>query len=305
MKTKKLALVLIVILCFSIFAACNFKTPAPNPDPTPNPVVPSFELDEFSRIDGSTVTLPLTLAVAEKVCGVSYDRAQAKVVHSRTHQAYERLVTKEVDIIFVTLPSMEEYGMAEVAGVEYVITPVVNDAFIFLINKQNPVDGLTVDQIRDIYSGKIANWSQVGGDDAVIFAYQRQENSGSQTGMLNLVMAETPMMDAPTEMRPTEMGGLIERVAGYDNAKDAIGYSYYYYANSMYIRDAVKFLEVDGVAVSDQTIESGEYPLVTPYYAVTRKGDDGQNGVAKRLLEFILSDQGQQIAQESGYVKVS
>ena len=70
------------------------------------------------------------------------------------------------------------------------VTPVVNEGFVFFTNVNNLVNGLSLKEIQDIYTDKITNWNQVGGDNAKIIAYQRPENSGSQTGMLSLVMKD-------------------------------------------------------------------------------------------------------------------
>ena len=70
------------------------------------------------------------------------------------------------------------------------VTPVVNEGFVFFTNVNNLVNGLSLKEIQDIYTDKITNWNQVGGDNVKIIAYQRPENSGSQTGMLSLVMKD-------------------------------------------------------------------------------------------------------------------
>ena len=70
------------------------------------------------------------------------------------------------------------------------VTPVVNEGFVFFTNVNNLVNGLSLKEIQDIYTDKITNWNQVGGDNVKIIAYQRPENSRSQTGMLSLVMKD-------------------------------------------------------------------------------------------------------------------
>ena len=180
---------------------------------------------------------------------------------------------------------------------------MVSEGFVFLVNKANPVDSLTVEQIRDIYAGRVTNWQEVGGSDEPIMAFQRPENSGSQTGMLDLVIGADELMAAPTEKVVAEMGALIDAVASYDNAKNAIGYSYYYYATDMWLNDEIKLLAVNGVAPDKTTISDGAYPITTAYYAVTRS-DLRSDDSAQVLLNWILSSEGQQVAEEAGYVKL-
>ena len=95
--------------------------------------------------------------------------------------------------------------MAKEKGVELQVVPVVKEAFVFLVNKQNPVDVLTVKQIRDIYQGIATNWNELGGTDKEIIAYQRPENSGSQTIMEKQVMENLKMAAAPTSLKPGVM----------------------------------------------------------------------------------------------------
>ena len=259
--------------------------------------------EAYPRVDGSTVTIPLSEAVASAVLHLPLEEARQYVLHNKTHQAYLNLVDGTADIIFVTSPSQEEWAYAAEKGVELVVTPVVSEGFVFLVNKDNPVDTLTLAQIRDIYAGRITNWQEAGGNDQAIMAFQRPENSGSQTGMLDLVLGADEIMAAPTEKIVAEMGELIDAVASYDNAKNAIGYSYYYYATDMWLNDEVKLLAVDGVAPDKTTISDGTYPITTAYYAVTRS-DLRPDDSAQVLLDWMLSSEGQQVAEEAGYVKL-
>ncbi len=102
---------------------------------------------------------------------------------SGTSTAYERLVKGKVDIIFVAGPSKEQLEYAKEAGVEFIMTPIGKEAFVFFVNNKNPVSNLTVEAVRQIYSGQITNWSSVGGNNSKIRAFQRNKNSGSQTAL--------------------------------------------------------------------------------------------------------------------------
>ena len=103
---------------------------------------------------------------------------EERVKTSKTHQSYINLINQSSDIILVaSLPSEEELNMAEEKGVKLVATPIAKDAFIFLNHEENPITNLSSDQIKDIYSGRITNWKDVGGDDLAISAYTRNANS--------------------------------------------------------------------------------------------------------------------------------
>ncbi|MBQ1435234.1 MAG: substrate-binding domain-containing protein [Clostridia bacterium] len=290
---KIIAAALLVCMLAALFGCSQTKTETE--------VTYPFTPDSYPRVDGSTATIPLSEQFFSDATGVSLGDASTYIKHNTTHNAYVNLINGDCDIIFVTSPSEEEYAMAEEAGLELEVHPVVNEGFIFMVNEKNPVENLTREQIVDIYTDKITNWSEVGGEDKEIIAYQREVNSGSQTGFLDLVMDGREPADAPTEKRIVGMGELVEAISGYDNSDQALGYSYYFYVNEMYVREAAKLISVDGVYPSPETIADGSYPYTTAYYAVIR-ADEPEDSPARALLNWTLSDDGQNAAKEAGYV---
>lgn len=158
---------------------------------------------------------------------------------------------------------------------------------------------MKLEQVVDIYAGKINYWNQVGGTNHKIIPYQRPVNSGSQTGMLSLVMKDTPMREATKEEVIESMGGIIDIVADYDNNIDGIGYSYYYYANIMYYTPDIKFLAINGVKPTFEAIQNESYPLMTAYYIVTRSNASKET---QDFKEALLSQEGRVVAKEAGYV---
>lgn len=253
--------------------------------------------DELVKIDASLATQPLTDAYIKGLTNFNL-----KADYSNTDPAYTKLINKEVDLIVVTEPSKEELERAKNAGVELEVTPVVNEGFVFYTNVENSVNGLTLEQIQKIYTGEITNWKQVGGEDRNIIAYQRPVNSGSQTGILSLVMKGLKMKEPTTTEYVETMAGIIDVVSNYENSKDAIGYSYYYYATTMYGNPKLKFLAVNGVTPNHDTIKNETYPLITAYYIVTLKGNESTT--VKALKDTLLSTKGQKIAKEAGYVEL-
>jgi len=267
--------------------------PEPTTTPPPKPVVSSGFVD---RIDGSTATIPLGSAVMKALAGT--DKG---MVFNKTDKAYENLIAKTKDLILVTYPSAEEFQMAKDAGIELEVIPVVKDALIFLANTANPVSGLTSDQIKGIYTGKITRWSEVGGRDSAIIPYQRQVNSGSQTLFLKLAMGDTTPMDAPTDLRPGTMNMLVDVIADYDNSVDALGYSVFYYATEMYLKDNVKLVAINGVTPSAKSISDDSYPYGTNYYAVLRS-DTPADSEARQVVNWMLGDAAQQLASRASYI---
>lgn len=268
-----------------------------------------WSAEDFPKIDASTATQPLALAFYEDFTG-DKNVDFGKFDFTKTHEAYVKLIEKKVDLILVTSPSEDELALAAEKGMELEVVPVVKEGFVFFVSKDNPVDNLTSQQVQDIYAGKIKNWKEVGGEDKPIVAYQRPENSGSQTGMLDLVMKGVPMMTPPSESWAiSSMSGIIDAVSSYTNANDALGYSYYYYAVTMYedidkdVADGVKLLSIDGVKPGDETIRNESYPFRTAYYIVIDKAAE-EESPARKLMKEMLSNRGQAVAREAKYVSV-
>lgn len=262
-----------------------------------------FTKANFPHIDGSTATYPLSIELGKELLGLDEIGAKGFLTHNTTHDAYVNLIDAKADIIFVTQPSPEEEQLAKQNRVELEVVPICKEGFVFLVNKENKVQNLSAQQIQDIYQGKINNWKEVGGENNPIIAYQREANSGSQTLMENTVMKGLKLMQPPKETLVQGMGGLIDRVADYSNAKNALGYSVYYYATQMYQNRNVRLIAVNGVEASKQTIGDGTYPFTVGYYAVLRK-DEPQDSNARRLLRWLLGKEGQRIVDRAGLVPV-
>lgn len=313
---SRVVTIFVLLLVTLIFAAgCSRETEnggsqVDNGGQTYSDDAPSFTPETYPRVDGSTVTIPLSEALAARLMNMSLEEVRPYILHNKTHQAYVNLIEKKTDLIFVTAPSAEELALAKTAGVEFEIIPVVSEAFVFLVNSDNPVAGLTPADLQNIYTGKITNWSEVGGRDLDIIPYQRPVNSGSQTGFLDMVMpgltldgAVLKPMEPPMEQVVAEMGMLIDAVASFENGAGAIGYSYYYFVMDMWGAENIKLIEVNGIAPTPESITSGAYPYTTAYYAVMRS-DEPVNSPARQVVSWLLSDGGQTLAEETGYVRI-
>jgi len=255
--------------------------------------------DNFPTFDGSTSAIPLEAAYRQKIFGISEDEATDQVHHNKTHIAFANFMDGKTDIVLTVPLTDEQQKEAEEKGA--VMTPVAKEGFVFCVNKNNPIDSLTEQQIKDIYSGKITNWKDVGGEDMEILAYQRNKDSGSQT-LMDKFMGDTPLMDAPQELIPGMMGALMDAIAIYDNSAGAIGYSVYSYAAQMYANTTdVKFIKIDGVEPTKETMENGTYPLLSATYALY-DGTLPEDSAVKRMVRWMTSSEGQQAAKDAGYI---
>jgi phosphate transport system substrate-binding protein len=254
-------------------------------------------------IDGSTSTIPLHAYITTKLFGGNYGENRYRTTHSKTFEAFDKLIAGEVDVILTVPITPEQRVIAEnTEGFTLGEEAIALEGFVFIVNPENPVKSLTQEQIRKIYSGEITNWRDVGGDDAEIIAYQRNETSGSQSYM-NEFMGETPLSTAPKTMIINEMGDMMQTVADYTNGKYALGYSVYSYAAGEQVSAGnVALLAVDGIKPDRETFTGGTYPLLsqTMLYYNTETADE----VMRSFRDWMISDEGQLTVLEAGYLPV-
>ena len=267
--------------------------------------------DELPRVDGAAAVFPVYSGFVNATFPTertyySFNRGYLDLStdyfqYNNTVRGYESLAEKRTDIFFGAYPSAEQIQYALDNGTTFEYTQIGSDAFVFFVHKDNPVDNLTAQQIRDIYSGKITNWSEVGGKNEQIVAYQRNANSGSQSQLIRFMGGQS-LMDPPKDWVSGSMGGIAQSVADYRSTTASIGFSFRYYIEGIIQNPDIKILSIDGVKPTVDTIRDGTYPLGGALYAVTWAGNENEN--VQKLLDWVLSPQGQYIIEKTGYVPI-
>ena len=298
---KRVATMLIILLiAMLVFSGCTTKQQSHQID-VPKKVSLQLSLDEYPRMDGSTANLPMMAEIMSRVCDITLEEAEELTSCTKTSNAWSNIANGNADILLVYEAAEDTKAYLDTVGTELEITPLGRDALVFINNEQNPVENLTQQQLIDIYTGNVTNWNEVGGEDLEIIPYQRVATSGSQSLFMKLLMKDIVPMDAPMELRPAEMGMLIDELARYNNEGNALGYSVFYYASYMYQQPGLKMIAVDGVQPSDETIADGSYPLLNEYYLVIR-ADEPEDSPARQLRNWILTDEGRAAIIEAGYI---
>lgn len=317
--------------------------PPPGVDFKPtNP--PKFTPENYPRTDGSTSAQPLGAIIAYKLMDVQYawvtrwhrsDRwimpaalyddffgrrrpetppdiheqlakLGKQLNHTGTHQAYVNVIEGKSDLAYICrVPSEDEIKLAKEKKVELEIVPVATDAFVFIVNEKSHLKGLTLQQVRDIFSGKTTNWKELGGPDAKINAYSRERNSGSQELMDKLVMKDLKMAELPG----MEMMTMAGPYSALDRDEKGLSYTVYFYQKHMammggfsrFERPPVRMIAIDGVEPTAQTIASGKYSLTADVYVVIRK-DAAADSPARRLRDWLLTADGQALVAATEYV---
>ncbi len=167
------------------------------------------------------------------------------------------------------------------------------DGIGVVVNKNNPVKNLTLEQIKDIFTGKITNWSEVGGEDKEIVVVSREEGSGTRTAFQEILNYST---------EDTVKNAIVNNSTGatkvmVEENDNAIGYM-----SIGYIDDSIESVNVDGVEATADNVKSGEYKIQRPFLLVYKEGALSEEG--QEFIDFILSDKGQAIVAEENLVTV-
>lgn len=258
-------------------------------------------VDSMPKVDGALALEPFYDAVFAALLGISPDDAKLLIPCNNTPKAYQNLTDGTVDMIFCAMPSEEQVATAKAAGVEFEYHTILSGGFVFFVNKDNPVNNLTQEQLKGIVSGRITNWKEVGGEDLPILLYQRNEGSGSQTGLYRYVLPKEQVKEPILEHIVSDMAGAVDVLVNYDNGRGAISFSYYYYVVNMHSSDQIKLLAIDGVTPSDETISKGQYPFLNFSQIVTRK-DLPEDSIVRDIIKWVQGENGVRIAAENGYV---
>ena len=252
---------------------------------------------------GSDTIVNLALAWAERYQS-QHPEVRISVTGGGSGKGIASLINGTVDIANASRKiKEEEIDEAKANGVNPVEFIIARDAIAVIVNPENPVHQLTLKQISDIYSGKITSWKDVGGDDRPIVKLSRETNSGTHVYFLETVLRmgnseDETLFSMDTLLLPSSEGIIVE----VRQNPNAIGYD-----GLGYVPDDLKMIaiakEEGGLYVlpSIATVNDKTYPIARDLYMYT---NGEPTGVIKEYLEWILSDEAQQIVAELGFVPV-
>jgi len=185
---------------------------------------------------------------------------------------------------------IKESELAEFPNLKIFV--IARDGIAIVAHPDVPVSDLTVEQVRDIFSGKITNWKDLGGDDQNIIVASREEGSGTRAAFEEMVMGEDALIAASAILQASN--GAIRTTVSTTPYSIA-------YLSFGYLDDTVKSISIDGVAPTEPNAADGSYPIVRPLNMLTN-GEPA--GMVKAFLDFILSEAGQKLVVEDGYIPV-
>ena len=284
--------------------------------------IEGLSFENYPKVDGSTSTAPLNRMVACKLLGIHYEWGPGlvdwalypvweeipekdrdffwkRIITSQTHGAFINLIDRNADIILTHRTiSPDEKMYAEASGIQLIETPLAADAFVFVVNKNNPVKSLSVEQIRKIYTGEITNWLQVGGNNTEMQVFTRPRNSGSEEVFRTLVMKGLEPLDFPANEVAT-MGGIFPEIRN----ENGICYTFNAYKElQARVPDSdVPKIAINGIFPDENTVRNGSYPFISKVHVAIRTDLD-RNSMAYKLYEWLQTENAKPLLKECGFI---
>lgn len=310
-----------ILSAIVFFASCNKEEP-----PKETFIgIENISFENYPKVDGSTSASVLNMMIACKLLGVKcewmppgiwsewvllpvYEEIpeqyksffEERVKSSKTHGAFINLIDGKADIILTHRTiSPDEKAHADAVGVTLIETPITLDAFVFVVNRNNPVKSLTVDQVQKIYTGEITNWSQVGGNNAEMKVFTRPRNSGSEEIFRELVMANWEPADFPE----SAIGGMAEVFSEITEHETGICYTFnnYKLLQARVPDSEVPKIAINGIFPDENTVKNRTYPFISEVHVAIR-ADLDRNSMVYKLYEWLQSKNAISTITECGFI---
>jgi len=240
-------------------------------------------------VKGSTTVLPIMQRAVEAF--IAKTSIPVSVSGGGSSNGIKALLDGSTDVAMASRTMKgKEIKRAESKNIKPVEYVIALDAVIPIVNPTNPINDLTSQQLKAIYEGKITNWKEVGGNDARIVVISRDTSSGTYETWHKIIMKKSRVF--PGALLQASSGAVLQAVAKNKNAiaYDGIGY----------INNTVKSVTVDGIKGSATTAKDKTYPVARTLQIYTTTSP---SPAAKMLVEFILSPKGQDIIEETGFIR--
>lgn len=254
-------------------------------------VFPVSASAESLTIRGSTTVLPIAQKAAERYMNL-HPQANISVSGGGSGTGAKALLDGSVDIADASRPMKgKEVKIARKRGITPCEHIIARDGIAVIVHPKNPISALTKAQIKEIYTGKIKNWAQLGGPDKKIVVVSRETTSGTFECFNKIVLKKAKV--TAYSLLQAANAGVLQTVS---QSEGAIGY-----VGIGYLDKRIKAIKVEGVYPTVETVIDGTYPISRPLFMYT---NGKPKGLCARFIDFVLSPKGQKIVEEEGFVKV-
>lgn len=257
-KMKKIAAVMIAMFSMAFVSACGKEI----------------------KIDAASAFFPMGERVVNAVFDEDYVKNHVVINQVATFDGFSNISTGNADLLISSIPNEEQSQQMAKSGKNFEVIPFKTEPLVVFVNKDNPVDSISIEEFRELYKNESTNWKAYGGDDLMVNTYQLEEGNGSQTAFSQYV-AGTVISQYHHEIKT-----MPEIISIVGDDKSGIGYAFKSYYIDMYSSINTKPLKIDGKSADEH-----DYPLtceVSLYYCKDKSKTD-----IKKIIDYIMSDEGQ------------
>jgi len=243
-------------------------------------------------IKGSTTVLPIAQTCAEAFMNKHQD-IDISVQGGGSGVGIASVIDGTCDIGDASRPAKDkEYAKAKENGIELYENVVAMDGIAVIVNPNNPIDGLNKEQIKDIYTGKISNWKDVGGKDAKIVVVSRDSSSGTFETFNELALDGE-------KVRPDALLNASNKAVATTIAKTPLAIGY---VGLGYLTSEVKGVKVNGVEPTKENVVNGSFILARKLFMYT---NGAPRGAVKQFIDYVTSTEGQKLVDKAGFVAIN
>ena len=249
----------------------------------------NIKIDGFTKIDSNipkinaaVATYPFASSLVEST--ISKESYNNELQHVSTTQAYQDIINNVVDISISSETNQETRDAVELDS-DIVLVPIAKEELVIYVNKDNPISFISIEDLNNIYSGKISNWKGLGGKDEKIYPYQLKPNvGGSEECFARAVPKNTTYNNS--ELVAYDMKNIIDLTV---SSKGGIGYAFNLFYSKLYNQKMLKKIATDT-------------PLLYNVYFIYRKSNANPN--IEKILTWLLSEDGQDFVVKCGYTPI-
>lgn len=276
-NTKSIKVAVIMMSLIAVLTACTSNSESDNQA--------SSNSHSTLAISGSTSVGPLAEKLAAKYKEQDHTKIEINQIGSSAGITNAMNGVSEIGMSSRDLKDEEKGNLKEVI--------IAYDGIVVVTHPSNKVKNLTLNQVKEIFTGEITNWSQVGGDDMEIVVVSREDGSGSRDAFQEIVGYSSGDL-IKNSIIASGNGNIKTTVA---NNKHAVGF-----VSFEYIDDSISTIDIDGVQATAENVLDKKYSLSRPFLFVYKEGNLTESG--QNFIDFILSDKGQKIAAEAGAIPI-
>ncbi|MFC8425723.1 phosphate ABC transporter substrate-binding protein [Streptomyces sp. NPDC057236] len=248
------------------------------------------------QVSGSTTVAPVAADAAEALKADGLDITVA--TQGGSAGGISQLAAGQINIALSSKPLAEEDKAAN-PDTDFLPTQIGADAVGVIVTKEvadSGVKNLTADQVRDLFEGKINNWSEVGGPDLDVFVYDKEPGRGTREVLDKYIYGDEKAPPPPESGNYAIVGGNLETRNKLESTPGAVAPLSTSFVEG---RDGLAAVTLDGIEPSPENIASGKYPMARPLYLIT---DGEPEGSAKKFVDYVLSPKGQKLMTKHGYL---